>query len=219
MEFSTEFKGREEKIIDLFSATFTASEGEDEGALIGELVRNLLGGTAEKDLYVFTAIESGVIIGSIVFSRLTYEQDERIVFVLAPVAVATDQRYTILYVDDVAATLDFYGRGFALEQAFLHPSGDHGELSTGETKLAFSSNALMQKLGKTPAKPDPKAPVFELAFETDDVRAALDRSLAAGATLEQGVREEPWRQTTAYVSDANGYLVEICSPVQLPSAG
>jgi len=92
MEFSTGFNGREEEIIDLFSVTFTASEGEDEGALIGELVRNLLGGTAEKDLYVFTAAASGVIIGSIVFSRLTYEQDERIVFVLAPVAVATDQQ-------------------------------------------------------------------------------------------------------------------------------
>jgi len=92
MEFSTGFNGREEEIIDLFSVTFTASEGEDEGALIGELVRNLLGGTAEKDLYVFTATASGVIIGSIVFSRLTYEQDERIVFVLAPVAVATDQQ-------------------------------------------------------------------------------------------------------------------------------
>ena len=92
MEFSTGFNGREEEIIDLFSVTFTASEGEDEGALIGELVRNLLGGMAEKDLYVFTATASGVIIGSIVFSRLTYEQDERIVFVLAPVAVATDQQ-------------------------------------------------------------------------------------------------------------------------------
>lgn len=128
-------------------------------------------------------------------------------------------RYTILYVDDVAGTLDFYRRAFALEQAFLHPSGDYGELSTGETKLAFSSKALMQQFGKAPGKPDPKAPVFELAFETDDVRAALDRALAAGATPEQGVREEPWGQTTTYVSDVNGYLVEICSPVQLPSAG
>lgn len=128
-------------------------------------------------------------------------------------------RYTILYVDDVANTLDFYGRAFGLDKAFLHPSGDYGELSTGATKLAFSSTRLMQQLGKTPARPTPKAPVFELAFETDDVRAALDRALAAGATLEQEVREEPWGQTTAYVSDANGYLVEICSPVQLPSAG
>jgi len=128
-------------------------------------------------------------------------------------------RYTILYVDDVAATLDFYGRAFALDKAFLHPSGDYGELSTGETKLAFSSNQLMQQLGKAPGKPNPKAPVFEVAFETDDVRVALARALAAGATLEQEVRQEPWGQTTAYVSDLNGYLVEICSPVQLPSAG
>lgn len=30
--------------------------------------------------------------GGIVFSRLTYEQDERTVFVLAPVAVATDEQ-------------------------------------------------------------------------------------------------------------------------------
>ena len=92
MEFLTGHKGREAEIIDLFTATFTASEGEEEGALIGLLVRDLLGGTAEKDLFVFTAEEGGAIIGGIVFSRLTYEQDERTVFVLAPVAVATDQQ-------------------------------------------------------------------------------------------------------------------------------
>lgn len=92
MEFLTGHKGREAEIIDLFTATFTASEGEEEGALIWQLVRDLLGGTAEKDLFVFTAEEDGAIIGGIVFSRLTYEQDERTVFVLAPVAVATDQQ-------------------------------------------------------------------------------------------------------------------------------
>jgi putative acetyltransferase len=92
MEFSTGFKGREQEIIDLFSAAFTASEGAEEGALIGDLVRNLLGGTAEEDRFVFAAEEAGVIIGGIIFSRLTYEQDGRTVFVLAPVAVAADQQ-------------------------------------------------------------------------------------------------------------------------------
>lgn len=80
------------QIIDLFTTTFTASEGGDEGALIGELVRQLLGGTAPQDLFVFTAEEDGTIIGGIVFSRLTYAQDDRTVFVLAPVAVATNQQ-------------------------------------------------------------------------------------------------------------------------------
>ena len=128
-------------------------------------------------------------------------------------------RYTILYVADVAATLAFYERAFALKRLFLHESGDYGELATGETKLAFSSVALMTQLGKTPSKPSAEAPVFEIAFETDDVSAAFNRAVAAGAKPIQNVRDEPWGQTTSYVSDPNGYLVEICSAVQLPSAG
>lgn len=92
MDLSTGHKGREAGIIDLFSTTFTASEGEQEGALIGELVRKLLDGTAEEDLFVFTAAEDETIIGAIVFSRLTYGQDARTVFVLGPVAVAPDHQ-------------------------------------------------------------------------------------------------------------------------------
>ena len=94
MRFSTGPNGREEEIVELFASTFTASEGEKEGALIGNLVRGLLDGTAPKDIFVFTAEEDGAIIGGIVFSRLTYEQDDRTVFVLAPVAVATDRQGT-----------------------------------------------------------------------------------------------------------------------------
>ncbi|BAK66832.1 glyoxalase-family protein [Sphingobium sp. SYK-6] len=128
-------------------------------------------------------------------------------------------RYTILYVENVAASIDFYERAFGLERLFLHESGDYGEMSTGDTKLAFSSVSLMQSLGKAPGKADPSAPVFEIAFETQDVPAALERALAAGAALRQAARVEPWGQTTSYVSDPDGYLVEICSPVQLPSPG
>jgi catechol 2,3-dioxygenase-like lactoylglutathione lyase family enzyme len=133
-------------------------------------------------------------------------------------------RYSILYVADVARALDVYERAFGFRRAFLHDAGDYGELDTGETKLAFSSRRLMTELGKSPGIADPGAPVFELAFETDDVPAALARALSAGARLVQEVREEPWGQTTSYVSDPDGYLVEICSPVatpsdQLPSAG
>ena len=128
-------------------------------------------------------------------------------------------RYVILYVDDVAAALDFYERAFGLTRLFLHESGDYGELSTGATKLAFSSTALMNSLGKTPGRAVPKSPVFEIAFETDDVAGALARAVEAGATLVQDVSEQPWGQTISYVADPNGYLVEICSPVQLPSAG
>jgi lactoylglutathione lyase len=126
-------------------------------------------------------------------------------------------RYTIMYVEDVSKTLAFYEKAFNLQRTLLHDSGDYGELNTGDTKLAFSSVQLMTTLGKKPGQPDSKAPVFEIAFETDNVQAALDTALRAGATLIQEVREEPWGQITAYVADMNGYLVEICSPVQTQS--
>jgi lactoylglutathione lyase len=123
-------------------------------------------------------------------------------------------KYTILYVEDVATTLAFYERAFGLERKMLHESGDYGELDTGATSLSFSSIKLMSDLGKSPVKADLRAPTFEIAFETDDVKGALDRAISAGAEVVQDLREEPWGQTTSYVTDKNGFLIEICSPVK-----
>jgi predicted N-acetyltransferase YhbS len=92
MQFATAPDGREAEIIDLFTSTFSASEGEDEGRLIGELARKLLYETAANDRFVFSAEHDGAIIGGIVFSRLVYDRDPRTVFVLGPVAVAPDQQ-------------------------------------------------------------------------------------------------------------------------------
>jgi len=89
MNFSSDYVGNEEEIIDLFTSTFTASEGAAEGRLIGTLVRDFFTTTPEKDLFVFTARDDGSLVGVIVFSRLTYPQDDREVLLLAPVAVTT----------------------------------------------------------------------------------------------------------------------------------
>ena len=104
------------------------------------------------------------------------------------------------------------GRSGLNERSFMK-----AVMTTGTTKLAFSSKELMRQLDKNPASPRPDAPTFEIAFETDDVAGALQRAVDAGATLIQNARDEPWGQTTSYVSDPNGYLIEICSAVQLPS--
>jgi catechol 2,3-dioxygenase-like lactoylglutathione lyase family enzyme len=121
-------------------------------------------------------------------------------------------RYIILYVPDVGAAMDFYARAFGLELRFLHDGGDYGEMATGETRLAFSSIALMQSLGKQVASAAPERPSFELAFATDDVPAALERALSAGAALVQGATDMPWGQTISYVRAPEGTLVEICTP-------
>ncbi|VAV91920.1 Lactoylglutathione lyase and related lyases [hydrothermal vent metagenome] len=122
-------------------------------------------------------------------------------------------KYTILYVKNVEETLAFFCNAFGLKQKMLHESGDYGELETGSTTLSFSSLELMTSLGKTPAPAISGKPSFEIAFETDDVPAGVAKALAAGATLVQKPEDMPWGQTTAYVADSNGYLIEICTPV------
>jgi len=122
-------------------------------------------------------------------------------------------KYTIFYVENVAETLSFYCNAFGFKQKMLHESGDYGELETGSTTLSFSSLELMKSLGKSTGIVDSNRPVFEIAFETDDVPAGLERALKAGAKLVQEPEDMPWGQTTAYVCDKNGFLIEICTPV------
>lgn len=43
--------------------------------------------------------------------------------------------YTILYVDDVRRTLDFYVAAFGLSVRFLHESGDFGEREVFRAEL------------------------------------------------------------------------------------
>ncbi len=121
--------------------------------------------------------------------------------------------YTILYVDDVASTLDFYGKAFGLSTRMLHESGGYGELETGATALAFASRALLREMGKNPQPPAIGAPTSEIALVTDDVAAAVKRAVAAGAALVHEPMDMPWGQTIAYVGDLNGFLVELCTPV------
>jgi len=89
MDFSTEHEVHAEAIASMVTASFTASEGPGEGALIGTLARRLIAETPTGDLRVFTAWEDGAPVGGIFFTRLAYEGDPRSIYMMAPVAVAT----------------------------------------------------------------------------------------------------------------------------------
>lgn len=122
--------------------------------------------------------------------------------------------YTILYVNDVKQSLAFYEKAFGMQTRFLHESGDYGELETGGTALAFSSRDLMRQLGKDVSESDPHRPNFEIALVSEDVLAAVQKAVAAGASLIQEAKQMPWGQTIAYVADQDGVLVEICTSMQ-----
>jgi putative acetyltransferase len=92
VKITSGFVGRKQALIELFAATFTASEGPKEGALIGDLVRDLLAETPTEDIRVVCAEVAGNPIGAAIFTRLTYPKDPHIVFLLSPMAVASESQ-------------------------------------------------------------------------------------------------------------------------------
>jgi len=122
--------------------------------------------------------------------------------------------YTIVYVSDVAASLDFFERAFGLSRRFLHESGGYGELETGATALAFAQHDVARSnLGRdylaAGASGSPLG--MEVGLVTDDVQAAYDRAVEAGAEALAQPVQKPWGQTVAYVRCPDGTLVELCT--------
>ncbi len=88
MELLTYKSSNIEEIKQLFTNVFSDSEGQEEGVSIGNLAYDLMSGTDAQDLYGFVATENEQIIGSIFFTRLTF-QNRVNAFLLSPVAIHT----------------------------------------------------------------------------------------------------------------------------------
>lgn len=124
--------------------------------------------------------------------------------------------YTILYVEDVAQTLEFYQKAFGFEQKMLTPEKDYGELVTGSTTLAFANHDLGRanfKDGFVASKTEAKPFGIELAFATKEVDRCMQKAIDAGASELAKVVDKPWGQKVGYVRDPNGFIIEICSPM------
>ena len=80
-----------DEIEQLFIKTFSDSEGRSEGEVIGRLVRDFMDNTNANNLYCFIATENEKIIGSIFFTRMTFESGIN-AFILSPVATHTDHQ-------------------------------------------------------------------------------------------------------------------------------
>lgn len=124
--------------------------------------------------------------------------------------------YTILYIKDVEVALTFYEQAFGFERIFITPDNEYGELKTGETTLSFASTKLAEqnlKDGILENNINNKPFAIEIALITDDVQTTLDNAIKCGAILESKPKDMPHGQTVAYVRDPNGFLIEICTPV------
>jgi uncharacterized glyoxalase superfamily protein PhnB len=122
--------------------------------------------------------------------------------------------YTILYVDDVEASLVFYEQAFGLVRRMLDDEKSYGELESGSTRLAFAASSFVRRMLPIeigPFGPPPAAAPCELGMVAGDVDVAFRQALAAGAMSVKSPETKPWGQIVGYVRDPNGFLVEICS--------
>ena len=124
--------------------------------------------------------------------------------------------YTIIYVSSVEETLEFYNKAFGFETKNILESKDWGELSTGNTTLAFATHKmgdinLEGKYHKADLNDIPFG--IELSFLTDDVNAAFNRAVDAGALSIREPEEKPWGQVVCYVRSLDGTVIEIATPL------
>lgn len=125
--------------------------------------------------------------------------------------------YTIFYVENVEATINFYEKAFGFDRKFVTPENDYGELSTGETTIAFASIELGKsnfKKGFEKIENNEKPIGMEMAFVTEEIEADFQKALSVGATEFEKIAEKPWGQKVGYLKDNNGILIELCTPVK-----
>jgi lactoylglutathione lyase len=124
--------------------------------------------------------------------------------------------YTILYVQDVEKSIQFYENAFGFKRKFIVPDNSYGELSTGNTTLSFASidqaNSNLKE-GFTESSLQNKPCAMEIAFTTDDVEATFADAIKHGAVSEAIPTFKSHGQTVGYLRDIDGFLIEICSPM------
>lgn len=126
--------------------------------------------------------------------------------------------YTILYVESVIETIDFYERAFGFQKKFVTPEKDYGELISGETTISFASFTLGGsnfKKGFQKSTLSNKPFGIELAFTTENIEEDFEKAKMAGATEIAKLITKPWGQRVGYLKDNNGFLIEICTPIKM----
>ena len=114
----------------------------------------------------------------------------------------------VVYADDVPATVAFYRRVTGLEPTYYDT--DLGFALLGEDQaVAIASHEagmLMLAEGYGHVRSD-QVRGTELAFWTNDVAAAFQVAVEAGATALTPPRVMPWGQTVAYVQAPEGTIL------------
>jgi lactoylglutathione lyase len=121
--------------------------------------------------------------------------------------------WVIAYVEDPAASAEFYAHTFGLRTEFV--AGDeYAQMDTGTTKLGFASYTLGRSNfdgGVRTAEGQPFN--VELALVHEDVDAAFRIAVEAGCKPLSAPVDKPQGQRVAWVRDPFGLLLELATPL------
>ncbi|XP_077213558.1 dessication-induced 1VOC superfamily protein [Tasmannia lanceolata] len=125
--------------------------------------------------------------------------------------------YTVVYVKDVAKSVDFYAKAFGYKVRRLDNSHRWGELESGQTTIAFTpmhqrETDRITGYVQTPTGNTERAPV-ELCFDYGDVDGAYKRAVENGAVGVSAPEVKEWGQKVGYVRDIDGMVVRMGSHV------
>jgi len=152
---------RADEVKALFTSVFSDSEGQKEGALIGELAFELHETTDPADIFGFIAKDEECIVGCIFFTRLTFESPVN-AFILSPVAIATQYqnqglgqaliKFGINYLkeNNVALVFTYGDPNFYSKAGFKHITE---EIAKAPLTLTYPEGWLAQSLVGDEIKP------------------------------------------------------------------
>ena len=126
----------------------------------------------------------------------------------------------VIYTDDVAAAVAFYERATGLTASYYDRELGFALLGA-EQAVAIASHAagaLMLEAGYAPVRSG-RVRGAELAFWAEDVAAAFEAAVRAGATALTPPRVTAWGQTVAYVEAPEGTILGFVTRVPSPDAG
>ncbi|UIN50676.1 VOC family protein [Bacillus safensis] len=118
-------------------------------------------------------------------------------------------KYTILYVNDVEASIHFYQHvlGFPIKLRVE----SYVEFDTGDVTLSINSRQdVKEALGLPVPGANQASHTFEIGFVVDDVEQTIASMKKKGVSIIKEPAKKPWGQTVAYVSDPDGHFIEIC---------
>lgn len=116
--------------------------------------------------------------------------------------------YVIFFVTDLEASAKFYEEVIGLE--IKHKAEDYAQFESGKIKFGlYTRRALNELIGIELISPAEMKASSEIGFIVDDIDSVYRELVGKGAAAIANPTERHWGQTTAYISDPDGNLIEL----------